>query len=166
MTKTLHPGGIRTRDLLFCRRTRWPSCHAARAKVRSTEPLAPQSWRRHFFDRQQLNLPILQFTIEFTHWIDPCFRLSSIKNAFKQLTDVQGNQGSMLWSQFSAIFAIFRRQIWLFSQKPLLWAHVYFWQKSKQKKLMHYFDKIGSGLFTYILGDWKKSSGHPADGLS
>jgi hypothetical protein len=29
--KTLHPGGIRTQDLLFCRRTRWPLCHAARA---------------------------------------------------------------------------------------------------------------------------------------
>jgi hypothetical protein len=29
--KTLHPGGIRTRDLLFYRRTRWPLCHAARA---------------------------------------------------------------------------------------------------------------------------------------
>jgi hypothetical protein len=24
-------GGIRTRDLLFCRRTRWPLCHAAKA---------------------------------------------------------------------------------------------------------------------------------------
>jgi hypothetical protein len=29
--KTLHPGGIRTRDLLFCRWTRWPLYHAARA---------------------------------------------------------------------------------------------------------------------------------------
>jgi hypothetical protein len=27
--KTLHPGGIRTRDLLFCRQTRWPLCHYA-----------------------------------------------------------------------------------------------------------------------------------------
>jgi hypothetical protein len=27
--KTLHPGGIRTRDLLFCRRTRWPLSYAA-----------------------------------------------------------------------------------------------------------------------------------------
>jgi hypothetical protein len=31
---TLHPGGIRTRDLLFCRRTRWPLCHAAWAVER------------------------------------------------------------------------------------------------------------------------------------
>jgi hypothetical protein len=31
--KTLHPGGIRTRDLLFCRRTRWPQCNAARALI-------------------------------------------------------------------------------------------------------------------------------------
>jgi hypothetical protein len=29
--KTLQPGGIRTRDLMFCRRMRWPLCHAARA---------------------------------------------------------------------------------------------------------------------------------------
>jgi hypothetical protein len=29
--KTSHPDGIRTRHLLFCRRTRWPLCHAARA---------------------------------------------------------------------------------------------------------------------------------------
>jgi hypothetical protein len=27
---TLNPGGIRTRDLLFCRRTRWPLHHPAR----------------------------------------------------------------------------------------------------------------------------------------
>jgi hypothetical protein len=31
--KTLHPGGNRTRDLLFCRRTRWPLCDAARATL-------------------------------------------------------------------------------------------------------------------------------------
>jgi hypothetical protein len=30
-------------------------------------------------------------------------------------------QGSMLWSQFSAIFANFRRKFWRFSQKPMLW---------------------------------------------
>jgi hypothetical protein len=29
--KTLHPSGIWTQDLLFCRRTRRPLCHAARA---------------------------------------------------------------------------------------------------------------------------------------
>jgi hypothetical protein len=29
--KTLHPGRIRTRDLLFLRWTWWPLCHAARA---------------------------------------------------------------------------------------------------------------------------------------
>jgi hypothetical protein len=29
--KTLHPDGIRTRELLFCRRTRWPLCHATKA---------------------------------------------------------------------------------------------------------------------------------------
>jgi hypothetical protein len=28
---TALPGGIRTRDLLFWRQTRWPPCHAARA---------------------------------------------------------------------------------------------------------------------------------------
>jgi hypothetical protein len=31
--KTLHPGGIRTRYLLFCRRMWWPLYHAARARV-------------------------------------------------------------------------------------------------------------------------------------
>jgi hypothetical protein len=31
-------------------------------------------------------------------------------------------QGSMLWSQFSAIFANFRRKNWRFSQKPMLWS--------------------------------------------
>jgi hypothetical protein len=31
--KTLHPGGIRTHDLLFCRRTQWSLCHAARASL-------------------------------------------------------------------------------------------------------------------------------------
>jgi hypothetical protein len=28
---TLHPGEVRTRDLLFWRRPGWPPCHAARA---------------------------------------------------------------------------------------------------------------------------------------
>jgi hypothetical protein len=32
-------------------------------------------------------------------------------------------QGSMLWSQFSAIFDNFRRKIWRFSQKPMLWSN-------------------------------------------
>jgi hypothetical protein len=31
--KTLHPGSIRTRDLLFGRRTRWLLCHAVRASL-------------------------------------------------------------------------------------------------------------------------------------
>jgi hypothetical protein len=30
--------------------------------------------------------------------------------------------GSMLWSQFSAIFDNFRRKNWRFSQKPMLWS--------------------------------------------
>jgi hypothetical protein len=29
--KTLHPGGIRILDLLFCTRSQWPLCHASRA---------------------------------------------------------------------------------------------------------------------------------------
>jgi hypothetical protein len=29
--------------------------------------------------------------------------------------------GSMLWSQFSAIFGNFLRKNWRFSQKPMLW---------------------------------------------
>jgi hypothetical protein len=32
--------------------------------------------------------------------------------------------GSMLWSQFSAIFANFRRKHGRFSQKPMLWSNV------------------------------------------
>jgi hypothetical protein len=31
-------------------------------------------------------------------------------------------QGSMLWSQFSAIFNNFLRKNWRFSQKPMLWS--------------------------------------------
>jgi hypothetical protein len=34
----------------------------------------------------------------------------------------QGDQGSMLWSQFSAIFLNFRRKNWRFYQKPMLWS--------------------------------------------
>jgi hypothetical protein len=30
------------------------------------------------------------------------------------------HQGSILWSQFSAIFADYRRKYWRFSQKPML----------------------------------------------
>jgi hypothetical protein len=33
LQKTLHPVGIRTRDLLFCRRTWWPLCHTDRATL-------------------------------------------------------------------------------------------------------------------------------------
>jgi hypothetical protein len=36
--------------------------------------------------------------------------------------NVWSHQGSMLWSQFSAIFDNFRRKNWRFSQKPLLWS--------------------------------------------
>jgi hypothetical protein len=39
-------------------------------------------------------------------------RLVQLKNSY--------NQGSMLWSQFSAIFDNFRRKNWRFSQKPML----------------------------------------------
>jgi hypothetical protein len=38
--KTLHPGGIRTRDLLFCRRTRWPLCHAGRHSDLNSDHIA------------------------------------------------------------------------------------------------------------------------------
>jgi hypothetical protein len=37
--KTLHPGNIRTRDLLFCSRTRWPQCHAVSFCSQSTAEL-------------------------------------------------------------------------------------------------------------------------------
>jgi hypothetical protein len=29
--KTIHPCGIRTRDLMYCRRTQWPLCHVTKA---------------------------------------------------------------------------------------------------------------------------------------
>jgi hypothetical protein len=32
---TLHPRGIRTRELLFCGLSRWPLCHAARANFKT-----------------------------------------------------------------------------------------------------------------------------------
>jgi hypothetical protein len=35
--KTLHPGGIRTLDHLFCRRTRWPLCHVVYKNLAWTE---------------------------------------------------------------------------------------------------------------------------------
>jgi hypothetical protein len=35
-------------------------------------------------------------------------------------TDIE--QGSMLWSKFSAIFDNFRRKNWRFSQNPMLWS--------------------------------------------
>jgi hypothetical protein len=37
----------------------------------------------------------------------------------------QGDQGSMLWSLFSAIFANFLRKKLCFSQKPMLWSNAY-----------------------------------------
>jgi hypothetical protein len=33
----------------------------------------------------------------------------------------QQHLGSMLWSQFTAIFDNFRQKNWRFSQKPMLW---------------------------------------------
>jgi hypothetical protein len=36
--KTLHPRRIWTRDVLFCRRSRWPLCHAARACFTTLSP--------------------------------------------------------------------------------------------------------------------------------
>jgi hypothetical protein len=49
----------------------------------------------------------------------------SVSGCIRQsaFTCVQGDQGSMLWSQFSAIFENFRRKNWRFSQKPMLWSN-------------------------------------------
>jgi hypothetical protein len=44
--KTLHPGGIRTRDLLFWRRTRRPLCHAVFVSLRSSDWWPGHSGRR------------------------------------------------------------------------------------------------------------------------
>jgi hypothetical protein len=45
-------------------------------------------------------------------------------NFFGEIFFINHNNGrrSMLWSQFSAIFAYFRRRNWRFSLKPMLWS--------------------------------------------
>jgi hypothetical protein len=45
-----------------------------------------------------------------------------MENVFIKQAIFLVNQGSMLWSQFSAIFANFRRKNWRFSQKAMLWS--------------------------------------------
>jgi hypothetical protein len=47
---------------------------------------------------------------------------STDKILMARLSATKTFQGSMLWSQFSAIFANFRRINWRFSQKPILWS--------------------------------------------
>jgi hypothetical protein len=44
--KFFYPSGIRTRDLLFWRRTRWPQCHAARAKADTVNKVRRKSFSR------------------------------------------------------------------------------------------------------------------------
>jgi hypothetical protein len=49
--KTLHPGGIRTRDLPFCMRKWWPLCHDARGI-------------NNFFWKTSENLGLCTFAVE------------------------------------------------------------------------------------------------------
>jgi hypothetical protein len=51
----------------------------------------------------------------------------------------QGDRGSMLWSQFSAISANFRRKNWRFSQKPMLWSQFFAKTSSSLSKKRQYF---------------------------
>jgi hypothetical protein len=52
--KTSHPCGIRTRDLLYCRRTRWPLFHAARASAMKSCRVASCDTVRHSWDGSYL----------------------------------------------------------------------------------------------------------------
>jgi hypothetical protein len=111
--RTLHPGGIRTRDLLYCGRTRWPLCH--------------KKWIRKIFllsricsYRDRLQRPVLETKLCFrtckawpklAHWRN-VLKMFSIHNrpslgkaAFKLRATPQLNfsknraQGSiLLWS--------------------------------------------------------------------
>jgi hypothetical protein len=51
--KTSHPGGIRTRDLLFWRRTRLPLCHADNSDA--TKTCRTNEKDRHFFAYKDAN---------------------------------------------------------------------------------------------------------------
>jgi hypothetical protein len=51
--------------------------------------------------------------------VQKCCCWSKLCNVFKTAL---WSLGSMLWSQFSAIFDNFRRKNWRFSQKPMLWS--------------------------------------------
>jgi hypothetical protein len=51
-----------------------------------------------------------------------CRTLRRLGRKFFPDGENSANLGSMLWSQFSAIFANFRREKWRFSQKPMLWS--------------------------------------------
>jgi hypothetical protein len=53
----------------------------------------------------------------------PIIRAICIKN-YHPIGENSPNLGSMLWSQFSAIFDNFRRKNCRFSQKPMLWSKV------------------------------------------
>jgi hypothetical protein len=51
-----------------------------------------------------------------------CAECFSCDCAVSQHWWISLSQGSMLWSQFSAIFDTFRQKNWRFSQKPMLWS--------------------------------------------
>jgi hypothetical protein len=61
--------------------------------------------------------------IKTIHWGGNFLKkVLTVNNGQKaQKTHSHKDQGSMLWSQFSAIFDNFRRKNWRLSQKPMLW---------------------------------------------
>jgi hypothetical protein len=64
--------------------------------------------------------------------------------------------GSMLWSQFSAIFENFRQKNWRFSQKPMLWSQflhnlALFWGKNA-KFIAEFFSKNIFKIITSVPG--------------
>jgi hypothetical protein len=135
--KTLHPGGIRTQDLLFCRQTRWPLCHAARAPKQTYVGtygtyMTDQSQNLYQCLGRRPNIWVHCCIVDETLFCSSGMR--KVEKDFRpQPRDVCRRnsesafangleQGSMLWSQFLAIFDTFRRKNWRFSQKPMLWS--------------------------------------------
>jgi hypothetical protein len=64
-----------------------------------------------------------------------CFYISK---AVKVCERSESRQGSMLWSQFSAIFANFLRKNWRFCHKMMLWSIFFKNSFSLSKKLQHF----------------------------
>jgi hypothetical protein len=69
---------------------------------------------KHFYTFLHMHIIIAHFFVTNTKLMKTTLYLSKALCLW--------DQGSMLWSQFSAIFVNFRRKNWRFSQKPMLWS--------------------------------------------